>query len=201
MGDSKCKFALQRPLLRTKIHQHRRMQVLAEPGWCYVVLLAATGGLALSAADTAEDSPAQSTPAAEAPLQRAGSQLSELASDDLADPTEAPRPPWREQALDEAASLAPDDPAPAVHPHEAASRDGDASVKGEAAMRRELFSGFVSFEQLEDTLVRDELERRGATKRPHWVRMRGPGTSSVIVLILCATASHICICCSCKHRF
>lgn len=148
------------------------MQVLAEPGWCYVVHLAATGGLALAARSITE--PAASPHAVQPgqPGQRAGSatsgeeaaalggQLAGLSlgggsereqegsfDDPLRRPTAAEPPRTAAQGLGGRQSSG----SRRGSAHSGAAGAGGAS-EGATAAGLQLFTGFVSFEQLEDAM-------------------------------------------------
>ena len=62
---------------------------------------------------------------------------------------------------------------------QAAAQSPPPVVAAQSVVHLPLFTGFVSYEQLEATIGSNSYERRLASSKelPHWVKMRGPGRS------------------------
>ena len=202
-------------------------QILTEPGWCYVVSLSATGGMALAAMSSINSAADAGTGGSGAGAKRSLSGATSLeerlaALNILRSPsfdelyaidtdTGAQQPEAGKEASEQQPQGAsPPQPQEAAHddplrrstasagstPPQAARREDAAGPLPEHGSQREkgpeggasggsgasqpvdvqLFTGFVSYEQLE-TVLDNGWERRAAAKREmmHWIKMRGPG--------------------------
>lgn len=203
-------------------------QILTEPGWCYVVSLSATGGMALAAMPGMQAAAAASTDStaeAKRSLSGATSLEERLAALDLQTPaadesaTDLPTAPGsveKPEAHSKASGQHPqqhsqpasaseafhDDPLRRANPPStvstglskprAAAREGEARPvlpgsagqggqagtgdPGGPVVNVQLFTGFVSYEQLEE-VIGSGWERRAAARKEmtHWIKMKGPG--------------------------
>lgn len=209
------------------------LQILTEPGWCYVVSLSATGGMALAAmpgVDSAADgrggagakrslSGATSLEERLAALniQRSPSfndlyaienntntgaevpEADEEASEQSGQHAQGASPPRLQEAAHDdplRRAEAPSTASASTIASQAARREDAAGPSREPGSRGQeqmeggasagsapsqpvdlrLFTGFVSYEQLE-AVIGNGWERRAAAKREmtHWIKMRGPG--------------------------